>query len=304
MCFFCLSQKPTEVRSHLPEVTSGTLPCAGSSPGYTEARAPGPLSLLSLLSDPTWLCGAGSWRRHTPIRRTKQHGGPHPDLGPSHPLRVPSHFQLQGAGSGALRPGLSLPGTSGTLRERGTPTLDGLQLGPGSEDSRCLPGPPQDTAAQSRRLQGRPGARLLAKGASGVSGALLFVAGSPFRPTFRSCLCSDTWPSLHFPFAWMRVDVPEGATEVPPAQCREANKERPTSENHTWGDSSPSAPAQPGRAGGLGPTTRGHEEAGQPPRLLQNRTSGALNSECGAAADHLATADGQGGSRGLFCTRA
>lgn len=128
MCFFCLSQKPTGVRSHLPEATSGTLPCAGSSPGYTEARAPGPLSLRSLLSDPTWLCGAGSWRRHTPIRRTKQHGGPHPDLGPSHPLRVPSHFQLQGAGSGALRPGLSLPGTSGTLRERDTPALDGLQL--------------------------------------------------------------------------------------------------------------------------------------------------------------------------------
>lgn len=151
---------------------------------------------------------------------------------------------------------------------------------------------------------GAPWCTASREGSLGVSGALLFVAGSPFRPTFRSCLCSDTWPSLHFPFAWMRVDVPEGATEVPPAQCREANKERPTSENHTWGDSSPSAPAQPGRAGGLGPTTRGHEEAGQPPRLLQNRTSGALNSECGAAADHLATADGQGGSRGLFCTRA
>lgn len=304
MCFFCLSQKPTGVRSHLPEVTSGTLPCAGSSPGYTEARAPGPLSLLSLLSDPTWLCGAGSWRRHTPIRRTKQHGGPHPDLGPSHPLRVPSHFQLQGAGSGALRPGLSLPGTSGTLRERGTPTLDGLQLGPGSEDSRCLPGPPQDTAAQSRRLQGRPGARLLAKGASGSPGRFFLWPVLHFAQPFGAACAPTRGHPCIFPLPGCASMCPKA-----PPKSLLLSAERPIRKGQrqriTPGATAPLQPLH-SLAGpeGSGPPPGGHEEAGQPPRLLQNRTSGALNSECGAAADHLATADGQGGSRGLFCTRA
>lgn len=158
-------------------------------------------------------------------------------------------------------------------------------------------------------LWGRPGTRLLMKGASGDKRALLFVASFPFHPTLWRCLCSVVkhGHALHFPFAWMCIYVPEGATELPPGQCGEASKEwhlglqLPFSPCTAWQGQRAQARFLWARPAAVPPTTRGHKEAGQPPRRFQNRTW-ALNVECSDAAARHATVDGQGGSWGLFCT--
>lgn len=140
-----------------------------------------------------------------------------------------------------------------------------------------------------------------------------FCGQFPISPNFLE-LPVPRGHALHSPFAWMGIDVPEGATEIPPAQGRgqqgKANtrdsplgRQLPGSPCSAWQGRRAQARFLWARPAAGPPTTRGHKEAGRPPRLLQNRTSGALTAERHAAANRHATAGGRGGGRGLFRTR-